>query len=173
MARIKPLSFGIAPNLLLNNQDISLSAKGMYTFMNSKPENWEFSINGLVSQLKEGKDKIKSTLKELEKYGYLIRKKYNTKEGKWAWEYQLMLADSPSTDLPATVSPSTVNTPYIDKKELSKKDKVKKNKEYTFFEKKLKPYFWGKPMSQDLQWVIHGKNDLRTFTGDKNDIEWK
>ena len=130
MARIKPLSFGIAPNSLLNNQDISLSAKGMYTFMNSKPENWEFSINGLVSQLKEGKDKIKSTLKELEKYGYLIRKKYNTKEGKWAWEYQLMLADLPSTDLPATVSPSTVNTPHIDKKELSKKDKVKKNKEY-------------------------------------------
>ena len=173
MARIKPLSFGIAPNSLLNNQDISLSAKGMYTFMNSKPENWEFSINGLVSQLKEGKDKIKSTLKELEKYGYLIRKKYNTKEGKWAWEYQLMLADLPSTDLPATVSPSTVNTPYIDKKELSKKDKVKKNKEYTFFEKKLKPYFMGKPMSQDLQWVIYGKNDLRTFAGDKDNIEWK
>lgn len=178
MARIKPLSFGIAPNSLLNNQDISLSAKGMYTFMNSKPENWEFSINGLVSQLKEGKDKIKSILKELEKYGYLIRKKYNTKEGKWAWEYQLMLADSPSTDLPATVSPATVspsmvNTPYIDKKELSKKDKVKKNKEYIIFEKKSKPFYMGKPMSKDLKFVIWGHNDLRKFAGDKKDIKYK
>ena len=31
----------------------------------------------------------------------------------------------------------------------------------------------GKLMSQDLQWVIYGKNDLRTFAGDKDDIEWK
>lgn len=42
-----------------------------------------------------------------------------------------------------------------------------------FLEKKLKPYFMGKLMSQDLQWVIYGKNDLRTFAGDKDNIEWK
>lgn len=126
MARIKPLTFGTAPNLLLNNKNISLSAKGMYTYMNSKPENWEFSIGGLVSQLKEGKDKIKSTIKELEKFGYLERKKYNTSNGRWAWEYILKIADLPSTDLPVMVLPSTVNTPHIIKKELSKKDKVKK-----------------------------------------------
>ena len=131
MARIKPLSYGIAPNDLLNNKNISLSAKGMYTFMNCKPENWEFSISGLISQLKEGKDKIKSMLKELEDYGYLKRKKYQTSNGRWAWEYILMLAVLPSTDLPAMVLPATVepsmeNTPHISKKDLSKKDKVKK-----------------------------------------------
>lgn len=46
---------------------------------------------------------------------------------------------------------------------------IKNNK--TFLEKK--PYFMGKPMSQDLQWVIWGKNDLRTFAGNKEDIIWK
>lgn len=48
---------------------------------------------------------------------------------------------------------------------------IKNNKD--FLKKEKKPYFMGKPMSQDLQWVIYGKNDLRTFAGDKKDIEWK
>jgi hypothetical protein len=172
MARIKPLSFGIAPNSLLNNKNISLSAKGMYTYMNSKPENWEFSIGGLVSQLKEGKDKIKSTIKELEKFGYLERKKYNTSNGRWAWEYILKIADLPSTDLPAMVLPSTVNTPHIIKKDYNKKDYNKKDKDNSsFFEKK--PYFMNKRMSNDLKWVIFGQNDLREFAGDKKDIVYK
>lgn len=46
---------------------------------------------------------------------------------------------------------------------------IKNNKD--FLEKK--PYFMGKPMTKDLQWVIWGKNDLRTFAGDKSDIQWE
>jgi hypothetical protein len=40
-----------------------------------------------------------------------------------------------------------------------------------FFEKK--PYYWGRRMSNDLKWVIFGKNDLREFAGDKKDIVYK
>jgi len=36
-----------------------------------------------------------------------------------------------------------------------------------------KPYFMGKPMTKDLKLVIFGQNDLRTFAGNKKDIEWK
>lgn len=43
-----------------------------------------------------------------------------------------------------------------------------------FYQKKeKKPYFMGKPMTKDLQWVIWGKNDLRAFAGDKDNIKWK
>ena len=34
----------IAPNELLNNKDISLKAKGLFTYMQSKPSEWSFSI---------------------------------------------------------------------------------------------------------------------------------
>ncbi|MGA1047133.1 MAG: helix-turn-helix domain-containing protein [Minisyncoccia bacterium] len=48
----------------------------------------------------------------------------------------------------------------------------KNNKD--FFEKKQKqPYFMNKPMTKDLKQVIFGQNDLRTFAGKKEDIEWK
>jgi hypothetical protein len=30
-----------------------------------------------------------------------------------------------------------------------------------------------KPMTQDLKLVIFGQNDLRTFVGKKDDIEWR
>jgi len=124
MARIKPFTFGTAPNLLLNNKKISLKAKGLYTFMNSKPENWEFSYNGLQSQLLEQKSAIKTAIKELEKYGYLIRKKYKKENGQWGWEYQLTMVNYPSIENPSMEKPSMENIVDISKKELSKKDKV-------------------------------------------------
>ena len=70
------------------------------------------------------------------------------------------------------VYPSMENIVHISKKELSKKELSKKEKEYVFSQKK-KPYFMGKIMSEDLKWVIWGKNDLRQFAGDKGDIVWK
>jgi len=172
MARIKPLQYGIAPNSLLNNKEITLKAKGLYTFMNCKPENWEFSYKGLQSQLQEQKTAIKTAIKELEKYGYLIRRKYKKDNGQWGWEYELTLADYPSIENPSMVYPSMENIVHISKKELSKKELSKKEKEYVFSQKK-KPYFMGKIMSEDLKWVIWGKNDLRKFAGDKGDIVWK
>jgi DNA-binding transcriptional ArsR family regulator len=47
------------------------------------------------------------------------------------------------------------------------------NKYNKGFSQKKKPYFMGKIMSEDLKWVIWGKNDLRQFAGDKEDIVWK
>ena len=130
MARIKPLTFGTAPNSLLNNKEITLKAKGLYTFMNCKPENWEFSYNGLQSQLQEQKTAIKTAIKELEKYGYLIRRKYKKDNGQWGWEYELTLADYPSIENPSMVYPSMENIVDISKKELSKKE-LEKKKENT------------------------------------------
>ena len=48
---------------------------------------------------------------------------------------------------------------------------IKKNK--GFSQKNKRPYFMNKPMTQDLKLVIWGQNDLRTFVGKKDDIEWR
>jgi len=45
-----------------------------------------------------------------------------------------------------------------------------------FFDKKIRPYFWGKPMWKDRNgkwWVIHGQNDFREYAGKEAQIEWK
>jgi len=62
-------------NEILNASDLSLKAKGLYAFMYSKPNDWHFTSASMASQLKEGKDSILSTLKELINYGLITFKK--------------------------------------------------------------------------------------------------
>lgn len=71
----KNRDYTVMCNHHLNNEQLSLKAKGLLSFMLSKPDNWEFSISGLKSQLKEGKSAIRSTLIEIEENGYLKRKR--------------------------------------------------------------------------------------------------
>jgi hypothetical protein len=85
--------FGITPNSLLNNPSISLKAKGLFAFLQSKPEGWDFSVAKIQAQVKEGKDSITEGLKELELAGYLIRDKIKNNAGQWDCDYTLF--DSP------------------------------------------------------------------------------
>jgi hypothetical protein len=77
------------PNNLLNNKNLSLSAKGLYGYLQSKPDNWDFSIAGMASQCKEGEKAIRTAIKELEIEGWLIRYNYQGEGGKWTCEYEL------------------------------------------------------------------------------------
>jgi len=82
--------FGQTPNSLLNNKKISLKAKGLYGYIQSKPNGWDFSVRNIASQLKEGTSAINAGLKELENHGYLERSKYqNKKTGYWDIDYKL------------------------------------------------------------------------------------
>ena len=59
---------------------MSLKAKGLLSLMLSLPDNWNYTIAGLVSLSKDGKDSVMSALAELEKFGYLLRsQKINSK----------------------------------------------------------------------------------------------
>ena len=52
-------------------KDMSLKAKGLLSEMLSLPDNWDYSISGLVSINKENETAIKTTLEELKCFGYL------------------------------------------------------------------------------------------------------
>ena len=68
-------NFGVAPNELLNDSGLSLKAKGLYVYMQSKPDEWVFSLDRIASQNKDGKDSVRNAIKELADAGYLTRKK--------------------------------------------------------------------------------------------------
>jgi len=120
--------YGTAPNNLLNSTEISLKAKGLFTYLQSKPDGWHFSIRRIANQMLEGKDAIRNALKELEKSGYLQRKPIRNDKGEWKG-YNYILSENPSTDFPTTDSPMADEPDTISKKENSKKEIVKKNKE--------------------------------------------
>ena len=66
-------NYTVISNHVLQNNNLSLKAKGLYAFMWSLPDTWDYSVSGLTTVLKEGRDAINEALKELEREGYLVR----------------------------------------------------------------------------------------------------
>lgn len=80
-------NFTTIKNHIVNNK-MSLGAKGLYIFLNSKPPAWEFSYKGLKSQLKISESTIRKYLKEIVDAKLLIRVAEKGKDGKfkgWDW----------------------------------------------------------------------------------------
>lgn len=119
-------NYGITPNIILNREDLSLKAKGLFGFLQSKPDGWKFSVARIEQQTKDGKDAIKYGLQELEKMGYLQRIPIKNKEGRWGG-YDYVLSEKPFTEKPSTGKPFTENLSSFSKKDNSKKEVVKKN----------------------------------------------
>lgn len=80
------------PYVLLNKKFLegsllSLRAKGLLAYLLSKPDNWTIRVPHLIREMKEGRDAIQATLKELEIQGYLVRSRAQDKKGKFrGWE---------------------------------------------------------------------------------------
>ena len=121
--------FGAVPNELLNNPDISFKAKGLYAYLNSKPDNWDFSVESIAVQVKEGIDSVRAGIHELEKFGYLKRIKHQNEKGYWEVDY--MLFESPSEEDPYSGKTNGGEHPKQYKKELTKKENTTKKEDNT------------------------------------------
>lgn len=73
----KDSNYTTISNYHLRDKRLSLKAKGLLTLMLSLPNDWDYSAAGLVAIVKEGEGAVKSALKELKDYGYLIIEKVN------------------------------------------------------------------------------------------------
>lgn len=71
----KETGFTMVSNKPLISPDISLSAKGLYSYLRSKPEGWQFSADRIALDCLECVRTIKAILQELEDIGLLIRKR--------------------------------------------------------------------------------------------------
>ena len=83
----KNKNYTVMSNYHLRDKDLSLKAKGLLSFMLSLPEEWDYSIPGLVACLKENKKAVTTTLDELKEYGYLKVNKVRNEKGLFEYEY--------------------------------------------------------------------------------------
>jgi hypothetical protein len=99
-------------------QDSSLSfeARGVLSYLLSKPDDWKVYVGDLRREGNIGKDQIQRILKELEIARYLTRKKCRDRLGQWDWQCLVnekpMLSPQPgfpAMDNPATGKPATEN----------------------------------------------------------------
>jgi hypothetical protein len=67
----KTKNYTIMSNYHFREKGMSLKAKGLLSLMLSLPEDWDYSINGLIAICKENGTAVISALKELKEFGYL------------------------------------------------------------------------------------------------------
>lgn len=119
----KQTNFTIVPNKILQSKDLSLQAKGLIAQCLSFPDNWNYSINGLVAVVKEGKTAVMNTIKELERHGYVKRNRIHDENGKFAG-IEYVITDYPNLDKPHTENlnmvKTQVNQPYAGKPNMVK-----------------------------------------------------
>lgn len=102
------------PNEILNDKNLSLGAKGLWTYIASKPDGWEFSINGTVQQNTNGRDSIRTHVEELESFQLLIRKGQGRKEkgkfsgGDWELHDRVGFSDDGEPDNGKSVTSKTL-----------------------------------------------------------------
>ena len=96
-------------NYHLRDARLSLRAMGLMSKMLSLPDDWDYTVNGLASIVKEGRDAVRKALQELEAAGYLVREQGRSSGGNFAANDYTLFEESrsPLTEKPSTVKPST------------------------------------------------------------------
>ncbi len=61
----KNKNYTVMANYHLRDKGLSFRARGMLSTILSLPDDWDYSVNGLVTLAKDGYDSVKSTLKDL------------------------------------------------------------------------------------------------------------
>lgn len=117
MPKIKKVyaeNYTVISNHILEDENLTLKAKGLFAYMWAKSDDWNFYVTELVKHSKCGRDQVMSALDELERNGYLIRSRNRNELGQLTNKSTWLLSDTPKKS-------------WIEQKnKKAKKDKLKK-----------------------------------------------
>lgn len=137
----KTADYTVMSNTHFKEREMSLKAKGLLSMMLSLPDEWDYSIAGLVTLSKDGKDSVMNALIELEELRYLRRTRIVDEKGRFAGYdydiYETPYAESPQTENPYAEKPNTENPPQLNTNKsstnkLNTKDKKKERKNTSY-----------------------------------------
>lgn len=95
----KTKNFTVMSNHHFKEKKMSLKSKGLLSLMLSLPDDWNYTLAGLVSLSKDGKDSVMAALAELEKFHYLSRVRTTNSKGQFSGiEYNIY--EEPQTENP-------------------------------------------------------------------------
>ena len=115
-------NFTQVSNEMLSDKRLTLKARGLFAYMDSKPDDWNFTLRSMATQFKDGIDSISSAMKELKEFGYVEYEKFTDGSGVYK------MYDNPSLE-----NPNLKNAKFGKGKRISNTDlhnnKDKSNKE--------------------------------------------
>ena len=154
--------FTVLPNRTLRDNRMSLKTRAILAIMVSMPEDWDYTVSGLAAVCGVGKDAVRTSLREMEIFGYLTRAQLHNEAGHFSRNEYIVTDeptvknDTPLSDFPSTVEPSTdepltenptqqnkdyTNTPYSPPEgdgKASVRKRSKREPDWAMFER-----FWG------------------------------
>lgn len=138
MPKIKKLiskNYTVVDNAILQDERLSLKAKGLFVYLWSQPDDWTYYEKEVVRHSKDKLASLRSGIHELEQYGYLsrkrVRKKGQFKEPIWVLnphpklfapkcENRTLVGSSQDTKSRTKKELSTDNVPRFDFPKLEK-----------------------------------------------------
>lgn len=124
----KTKNYTTMSNRHFKDKRLSYKAKGLLSLMLSLPEEWDYSVQGLMKLSRDGKESVMSGINELEDCGYLIRTQEKDESGRFTgYDYAVYehpfsenpSAEKPLEENPTTVNPTTVNPPQLNNNKLN------------------------------------------------------
>lgn len=129
----KTNNYTVMSNYHLREREMSLKAKGLLSLMLSLPNDWDYTIEGLVTICKENETAVKSTLKELKDFGYLEILKVQNKKGQFEYEYNIYekpQSKKPEVENLGVENPSVENQGQLNtNKQNTKKEDIPSSKD--------------------------------------------
>ena len=137
----KNKNYTVMSNYHLRDRKLSLKARGLLSMILSLPEDWDYTLPGLVMMTRDGLAAVRAALHELEDNGYLVRQRERNTQGRLGgmiytiYEYP-QINDDPSLEKPTyenrTLDNRTYDNPTYDNQMQQSTDiqsKDKQNKE--------------------------------------------
>lgn len=99
----KKRNYTVLDNSFIKDVTLSWKAKGVMAYLLSLPEDWTIHLSEIETHATDGKDSLRSALKELKEHKYL--KAYQKKENGKFGEMVYIIIENPQTEIPYTENP--------------------------------------------------------------------
>ncbi len=103
----KPNGFVMMSNAVLNDNRLSLKAKGLLCYLLAKPPDWRPMIADICAHCCDGEESVRTALKQLAKHGYAKLVRDQSERGRWDGSQWVIFESPPVTEM--AVSRNSVN----------------------------------------------------------------
>lgn len=160
----------------LNDGNLSWKAKGLHAYLISLPDEWVVRERDLAKRSKDGRDSVRSGIKELIEHGYIIRQRKHDKSGKFEGYETVVFeipqpmepksenptADKPESENPTSGKPTSENPTYNNKPGSNNPYKATKEATPEIFQEVQNHYMkagWGFPNGFAYERLVADIND--------------
>lgn len=108
LVKKKKHSYTVISNAVIKDERLSWKARGIFAYLMSLPEDWNFHQSEIAKHSKDGKDSLRTGMNELQEFGYLKVSRERNKNGHFG-DAIWILDDTPSPKSENTILESPMS----------------------------------------------------------------